>query len=68
MLSFDKPKKLDGIALVEELVVAGVSIKANGNFENGKEPPVVNSEGKLLLAIEESDYELAAEVIANHNG
>ena len=64
--SFNKPENLDGAILIAELVEAGIEIKKDNK---GKyEAPRLDGEGVLWIDIAESDYELAQEIVASHNG
>lgn len=59
MISFDRPKNLNGTELVSELKLAGIEV---ANL------PVDNGEGKLFLDIDAKHKEKAAEIVAAHNG
>lgn len=62
MIPFTKPANLNGKELREELNAAGV------NISDDKFAVVVDSEGILLLDINEKNKDKAKEVVAAHNG
>lgn len=59
MITFDKPKNLNGIELIAELNANGVTITS---------PPVIDGSGDLWLDIAEADKAKAAPIVAAHNG
>lgn len=59
MIKFTKPTNLNGIELLEELNAVGVSIT---------EPPFVDGNGDLFLAISDANAKKAEAVVAVHNG
>ena len=59
MISFTKPKNLNGAELLEELSAAGVTVK-------GK--PSDDGEGLLWLDIKIADENKAAAIVAAHSG
>jgi hypothetical protein len=65
MISFSRPTNLNGAELIDELEAAGVSIPRVNN-----EPiwPVDDMSGLIWLQIDESDKDIAKEVLAAHNG
>lgn len=68
MISFDKPEKLNGFQLNEELIAAGIKLKKAANpFPNQVyEAPSIDGNGVLWLDIEEGDADKATEVVAAH--
>lgn len=68
MISFTKPASLDGAILVDELIAAGVKLKANDRHYANVQPPYLDGEGALWLAIDAKDKAKAEIVVAAHNG
>ena len=70
MISFNKPEKLNGFQLNEELVAAGIKLKkaANPLPNQVYEAPSIDGNGVLWLDIEQSDADKATEVLTNHIG
>ena len=70
MISFDKPKKLNGTQLNKELASAGVKLAKNKiELPNEEyEPPVIDGNGVLWLNVSEADATIAAQVVAAHIG
>jgi hypothetical protein len=70
MISFEKPKQLNGTQLNKELAAAGVKLsKSKIDLPNTEyEPPVIDGNGVLWLDIEQSDANKATEVLAAHIG
>ena len=68
MISFNKPEKLNGFQLNEELIDAGIKLKkaANPLPNQVYEAPSIDGNGVLWLDIEQSDADKATEVLANH--
>jgi len=68
MISFNKPEKLNGFQLNEELVAAGIKLKkaANPLPNQVYEAPSIDGNGVLWLDIEQSDADKATEVLTNH--
>ena len=62
MISFTKPKNLNGSELRQELLEAGVSISQNSKSI------CVEADGCLYLDIMQQDEAKAAAVISAHNG
>jgi hypothetical protein len=65
MISFEKPKKLDGQKLISELQSGNIEITPNGI---GAICPVVDGSGVLWLDISSADKESAKIIIQNHQG
>lgn len=59
MIQFDKPKKLNGTELINELANAGVELT---------KAPYVDGDGYFWLDIKAADQSKAAAVVAAHNG
>ena len=59
MITFTKPKNLNGSELLDELIAAGVTIT---------QPPYLDGEGVLWLDIDAKDKDKAKPVLAAHNG
>lgn len=59
MISFTKPKNLNGSELLDELNAAGVQIT---------QPPYLDGESVLWLDIDAKDEDKAKPVLAAHNG
>ena len=59
MITFTKPKNLNGTELLAELSNAGVSITQS---------PMIDGSAALWLDIEEADKDKAAPIVAAHNG
>ena len=59
MISFTKPKNLNGAELLEELAAADVTVT---------DRPSDDGEGLLWLDIAEADKDKAAPIVAAHNG
>ena len=68
MISFDKPKNLDGGKLIEELLAANVKIAKHDKFPFGVYPPEIDGNNVLWLDIDPNDKNIAQSVIAAHNG
>ena len=70
MISFNRPEKLNGFQLNEELIAAGVKLKkaANPLPNQVYEAPSIDGNGVLWLNINEDDAEKAAKVVAAHIG
>lgn len=68
MISFNKPSKLNGIQLNEELIAAGVELNKATNFLPGQiwEAPSVDGNGVLWLNIKQSDADKAAKIVLAH--
>ena len=68
MISFNKPEKLNGFQLNEELFAAGIKLKkaANPLPNQVYEAPSIDGNGVLWLDIEQSDADKATEVVAAH--
>lgn len=68
MISFNKPEKLNGFQLNEELIAAGVKLKKAANpFPNQVyEAPSIDGNGVLWLNIEQSDADKATQVVVAH--
>ena len=68
MISFDKPEKLNGFQLNEELISAGIKLKkaANPLPNQVYEAPSIDGNGVLWLDIEQGDADKATEVVAAH--
>ena len=65
MISFSKPTNFNGAELINELEAAGVEIPRVNN-----EPawPVDDMSGLIWLQIDQSNKDIAQEVLAAHNG
>ena len=61
MIKFDKPKNLNGAELIEELLAVGIQIDTNTS-------PYIDGLGHFYLDIVEGDVDVAAKVVAAHNG
>ena len=59
MIEFAKPNQLNGEQLVNELVVAGITVV---------EPPMIDGNGKFWLGINQSDVAKATPIVALHIG
>jgi len=68
MISFDKPEKLNGFQLNEELLAAGIKLKKAANPLPNQvwESPSIDGNGVLWLDIEQGDADKATEVVAAH--
>lgn len=61
MIQFDKPQNLNGAELIKELLAVGIQIDTNTS-------PYIDGLGDFYLDIVEGDVDVAAEVVAAHNG
>ena len=70
MISFNRPTKLNGAQLNNELLSAGIKLsKSKIQLPDQEyEPPVIDGNGILWLEINENDTMKAAEVVAAHIG
>jgi Ser/Thr protein kinase RdoA (MazF antagonist) len=59
MIKFDKPAKLNGSELLDELNAGGVVITT---------PPLIDGNGNFWLEIAEKDTAKTAAILAAHNG
>lgn len=67
MISFTKPESLDGALLVDELLAAGVKLQANDRHYANVQPPFLDGENVLWLAIDSKDKTKAESVVTAHN-
>lgn len=68
MIKFNKPENINGEVLINELLEAGVSIQENHDFKLPYEPPLIDGNGDLWLAVDESDRLKAQTVLNLHSG
>jgi hypothetical protein len=68
VISFDKPEKLDGGKLIEELLAANVKIAKDDRFPFGVYPPEIDGNNVLWLDIDINDEDTARAVVTAHNG
>lgn len=59
MIKFQKPVNLNGAELIEEIKVADIKVIGH---------PYVDTNRDLWLDIKESDFDIVAGIVANHNG
>ena len=62
MIKFDKPAKLNGAELLDELAAVGIVLDLK------TQAPLVDGNGDLWLDLKSADKTKAAEVVAAHNG
>ena len=61
MIKFNKPKNLNGLELIKELLEAGIKIDNNTS-------PYIDGLGDFYLDIIEGDIDIAAQIVEAHNG
>ncbi len=59
MITFDKPKNLNGAELISELKIAGIEVK---------DAPIDTGHNKICLDIAAKDEAKATPIVAAHNG
>ena len=59
MITFDKPKNLNGTQLIKELRAANITIT---------DDPEIDGNGNFRLAVSQADKEATAAIVAAHNG
>ena len=59
MITFDKPKNLNGIQLIKELKAANITVT---------DDPEIDGNGNFRLAVSEADKAATAAIVAVHDG
>jgi hypothetical protein len=59
MITFDKPKNLNGIQLIKELKAASITVT---------DDPEIDGNGNFRLAVSEADKAATAAIVAAHDG
>jgi hypothetical protein len=62
MIQFTKPTNLNGVELLNELALVGVTL------QNKTEAPVIDGNGNFWLDIKTADEAKAAAIVTAHNG
>lgn len=68
MISFEKPNKLNGGKLIEELLASGIEVVSDERYPFGVKAPELDGNDLLWLAIKSSDKNKAQAVLDAHNG
>jgi hypothetical protein len=67
MITVNKPAKLDGAKLIDELIAAGCTFtREDKDSHLGKAAPFVNDENKLILFVKATDLDAATAVVKAH--
>ena len=68
MISFNCPENLDGEKLLDELAAAGIVIEKSDEPGLDKEPPFLDGNGLLWLAINLKDEATTQSIVDAHLG